>query len=145
MFNIIHFIIITACMVKSVIIIFNIVLYYTFHVDGVNSFVLVTFIGSSKRVHCQFLRSLPRDSVKQCTANVSYGSNCDQFLGMYTNMSNSNFVITPPLELIDSVLEYCLSVAAIHNNDTVIVEGTINLFNTGKTINYYYYYYTTKI
>lgn len=104
--------------------------------DGVNTIVNVTFIASTKRFLCQFLRSLPADSVQQCTVNVTYGSNCDQHLGMYLNMSNSNFVLSPPLEVIDSVTEYCISVAATSNNapEPVIVEGILNLLITGNNI-----------
>ena len=100
-----------------------------------NTFVNVTFIASTKRFHCQFLRSSPANSIQQCTVNVTYGSNCDKPLGMYTNMSSSNFVPTPPLDFIDSASEYCISVAATSDNGIVIVEGILNLFNTGN--NYY--------
>lgn len=100
-----------------------------------NTFVNVTFIASTKRFHCQFLRSSPVNSVQQCTVNVTYGSNCDKNLGTYRNTNNSNFVLTPPLDFIDSVSEYCFSVAATSNNEIVILEGILNLINTGN--NYY--------
>lgn len=95
-----------------------------------NTFVNVTFITSNKIFHCLFLRSLPVNSVQQCAVNVTYGSNCNQHLGTYRNTNNSKFVVTPPLDFIDSVSEYCLSVAATSNNETVIVKGILNLINT---------------
>ena len=103
-----------------------------------NIFVDVTFIATSRRIHCQFLDlQFSADSVKQCTASVTYGSNCDQYLGTYSNMSNGKFVPTPPLDFIDSVSEYCISVTATSDNGTFILEGTLNLISSGNN-NYYY-------
>ena len=91
---------------------------------------------SSNSVLCHFLRASTTD--KQCIANVTYGDNCDQFLGTYTGVGTSDIITTSPLEFINGVSEYCLYVIAITNNNIIVVEDLrINLLTIGRGMSNY--------
>ena len=73
--------------------------------------------------------NLPSDDLKQCTANVTYGTNCDQqFSNLYTNKSTDEFATTIPLELTSNITEYCYLVVASSGNITAAVRGRISIF-----------------
>ena len=67
------------------------------------------------------------ESSKQCIANITYGTHCDQLVDIYRGEGTDNSVMTSPLDFINGVSEYCLLVTAVNGNVTVIVEGTITL------------------
>lgn len=74
--------------------------------------------------------NLPNDVLKQCTANITHGTNCDQQFSdfsVYTNRSTGEFVTTPPIELIDDVTEYCYLVVASSGNITAAVRGRMSI------------------
>lgn len=91
--------------------------------DRDNRYVTVTFDPITKRVQCLFHNG--NRLSKLCTVNVSYGVDCDQELGTYPNSSFNNFVVTPQIEFVNGIFEYCLLVTAISGNTTVKVEGRV--------------------
>ena len=97
---------------------------------GKNTFVSVTFNTTTNIFLCHFLKTSNTDSYKQCNINVSYGASCDQHVGTYTGSGTAMVIAPPPLDFdfIDGVSEYCLSVNATSDNETVIVEEILNLF-----------------
>ena len=68
--------------------------------------------------------------MKQCIANITFGSKCDQHLGMYSGMGTGNKVRTSPVGRAPGVDEYCFVVNATSRNITVLVQG--NLRNSGN-------------
>ena len=76
--------------------------------------------------------SQPRDGTKECIVNVTYGSNCGQKLDVYTGVGANTSVTTSPLDLLGNVANYCFTVTARNNDETVIVEGTLNIPNNGN-------------
>ena len=92
--------------------------------DGINRYVNITFDSTTKRVMCLFLNEIS-NSIKYCNATVRYGEECDQQVGMYSNTSNSNSVLTPQIEFINDVSKYCLFAIAVSDNITIAVEGMI--------------------
>ena len=101
-------------------------------IDGINKFVRVSFDSATNRLRCIF-SSLPNDVLKQCTANITYGINCDQqFSDLYSNESTGEFVTIPPLELMSDVTEYCFIVTASSNNLTATVRGIFFAIDTTK-------------
>lgn len=74
---------------------------------------------------------------KQCTANVTYGANCDQHLGTFRGSGTGDSVATLPLELIDSVTEYCYLVTTSSGAVTVNIDGTLNVLTTSTSGNHY--------
>ena len=92
----------------------------------------MAFDLSTKRIFCQFLSELQRESEKQCIANVTYGANCDQHEGIYPASGVGDSVTTPPLMFTDSVSEHCVFVTAISGNTIVIVEQKLSLIDTGN-------------
>ena len=101
-----------------------------------NTFVRVTFNASTRTVLCNFSKTSPSDSHKQCIVNVTYGAECDQPIGTYpgTGTGSSNLITSPPFELVSGVSEYCISVNAASDKETVIVEERLNIFQTGNNI-----------
>lgn len=67
--------------------------------------------------------NLLSDDLKHCTANITYGTNCDQQLGSYSNTSTGDYVTTPSLELMSDITEYCYLVVASSGNTTAAVRG----------------------
>ena len=96
------------------------------HADGVNSIVDVNFNSEMKTIICAFLNQ-PMNITKECFVNITYGPNCGQILGSYTNEGTEDSVSTHELPLIEGVSEYCFTVTARSNNVTVSVEGTLDL------------------
>lgn len=92
---------------------------------GINNFVEVAFDSSTQSINCLFLTDSPNE--KYCTVNVTYGSKCDQPVGVYPGKGTSNSVDTPQIPLNDDASEYCLFVNATDNNMTVIVEERLNI------------------
>ena len=86
----------------------------------------VNFNSEVKSIICVFLNQ-PRGTIKECSANISYGTNCGQWLGLYTNEDTGDSVSIPELPLIEGVSKYCFTVTARSGNVTVNVEGTLNL------------------
>ena len=73
---------------------------------------------------CTFLNQ-PPNIAKQCSANITYGEDCDRFLGIFNGMGTGDTVTTQPLEAVPGVAEYCFLVTAETNNVTVLVDGTL--------------------
>ena len=92
-------------------------------VDGVNRFVDVNF-DHKKIVTCVFLNQ-QLDNIKECSVNITHGAKCDQYLGVYNaSDSGTNVSIVLPSQLFSrDASDYCLTVTAIWQNSTVIVEG----------------------
>ena len=105
-----------------------------YNVGGVNPLVSVTFNASTRTVVCNFSKTLASDSHKQCIVNLTYGAECDQLLGTYTGIGSNNLITSSPLGFMSDVSEYCISVNATRDNETVIVEERINFFQTGNNI-----------
>lgn len=72
--------------------------------------------------------------VKQCTANITYGADCDQNIGIFRGMGTGDSVVTTSLVLIDGVTEYCYVVNTSSGTVTVFIEGTfqIGVINFGR-------------
>ena len=86
-----------------------------------------------RTITCAFLkRSLDNVIFKECIANVTYGTNCDQKLNVHSGGGTGYSVTTSPLDLTGNIAKYCFTVTARSNDETVIVEGTLNLLNNGK-------------
>ena len=98
--------------------------------DGINNFVEVNFEPTTKHLYCTFPNE-PLDSVKQCNANITYGANCDQQLGVYSTMDTGVSVAITSVVLVD-INEYCVSVTASSSNKTVIVEGRLIVVKFGN-------------
>lgn len=72
---------------------------------------------------CMFLEPFKNGQLS-CIANISYGDNCQQFLGMFTGQLNE-FEDTSAivLELEDDIIDYCYNVIASNNSLSIYVEG----------------------
>ena len=101
-----------------------IILLHNTHADGINNHVNVNFDLNQKSIICTFLNQ-PPNIVKQCSANITYGEDCDRFLGVFSGMGTGDTVATQPLESVPGVVEYCFLVTARTNNVTVLVDGTL--------------------
>ena len=97
--------------------------------DGTNSFVDVSFILSARSITCTFMNQ-QQGINNLCSVNVTYGTNCEQILGVYSSTGPSNPLPTPPFELLGSVVEYCFTVTASSGNKSVVVEGNLNLLTS---------------
>ena len=84
----------------------------------------MNFDRNQRSIICTFLNQ-PRNIEKQCSANITYGEDCDRFLGIFAGMGTGDNVTTHPLETISGVTEYCFLVTAETNNVTVLVDGTL--------------------
>ena len=100
---------------------------------GTNKLVDVNFVSTLRNIECTFLNK-PLDSVATCSANLTYGANCDVPLGVYSSSGPTNFLRTPVINFINDVSEYCYSINASSASETVIIEGTLNVINLGKGI-----------
>ena len=81
-----------------------------------------------KSVVCTFLNQPPGPNiVKRCSANITYGKDCNRFLSVLNGMGTGDTVATQPLETVPGVIEYCFLVIAEANNVTVLVNGTLKL------------------
>ena len=85
----------------------------------------MNFDTETRRVLCSFLNETLINISRQCIATISYGANCDLGVTVYQNTSNSVSVLTPPIEFMDEVSEYCLCVKAISNTVSLSVEGAL--------------------
>ena len=70
--------------------------------------------------------------MKQCIANISYGSSCNQQLGVYIGMGAGDKVKTLPIGRSTGVDEYCFVINATSRNATVLVQG--DLQTLGKIV-----------
>ena len=92
---------------------------------GTNNFVRVNYNSETNSFNCTFI-NLPSNDLKQCTANITYGTNCDQQLsGAYTDTSTGDYVTIPQLELINGVTGYCFTVVASSGDLTAAIRGRI--------------------
>ena len=82
----------------------------------------VTFDPTTRQVLCLFLNPISTNISRECKAILTYGPNCDQEIGVYSNSSTSVSVTTPQLDFTDEVFEYCLFVTAVDDTITVTVE-----------------------
>ena len=98
----------------------------------------VNFDLTNKRILCTFINQ-PSAIIKQCSANVTFGENCDQLLNVYEGEGTGDIVSTSQLETVPGVTEYCFVVTANISNITVMVQG--NLVNLG--MQYFIYYIAT--
>ena len=76
---------------------------------------------------CRFLNQMK--GIKSCSFNITYGENCETPLGVYssTGPTDSVSLSTPSVEFIDNEAEYCFMLTATSGNNTVGVEGSLNL------------------
>ena len=84
----------------------------------------MNFDPNQRSIICTFLNQR-FDIIKQCNANITYGENCEIFLGIYSGMGTGDSVETQQLEAMPGVVKYCFLVTAISNNVTVLVDGTL--------------------
>lgn len=103
-----------------------------YSIDGKNAFVDVRFDAAMRSFSCDFLNQSILMGRKVCIANITYGENCDQHLGIYSDTSIGSSVTTPTIEFISGESFYCISVSASNSNRTVIVEGNLDLLNIGN-------------
>ena len=96
-------------------------------IGHVNSFVEVSFVPTMRTILCSFLNQSTSINTKQCIANITYGTNCDQHLVTYSAVGVGSSMTTPPIEFISEVPFYCILVSASNGVDTVIVEGNLDL------------------
>ena len=99
--------------------------------DGINNLVMVEFRSIDRSITCTFINQQP-NTMKQCIANIMYGSNCDQQLGVYTGMGTGDKVRTLPIGRALGVDEYCFIVNATSRNITVLVQGNLQNLGTLK-------------
>ena len=90
------------------------------------------FDTETRRVLCSFLNETLTSVSRQCIATISFGVNCELGVKVYQNISNSISVLTPPIEFMDKVSEYCLSVKAISDTVSLSVDGTLSLVDIGR-------------
>ena len=102
-------------------------LMYHNDIGGINNFIDVNFDHAERTITCTF-HNQP-SGVKQCTASIHYGDDCNFFLDVYMGSSTSNFVITAPLAIIKNITEYCYNVTATIQGLSIVtvVEGKFNL------------------
>ena len=74
--------------------------------------------------------------MKRCSANITYGEDCDRFLSVLSGMGTEDTVATQPLEAVPGVIDYCFLVTAEANNVTVFVNGALKL-GTCMTLCYF--------
>ena len=102
---------------------------YTY-AEGINNLVNVNFDLNQRSITCTFLNQ-PLNIMKQCSANITYGEDCDRFLNTFSGMGTGDKVTTQPLDAVPGVVEYCFLVTAETNNVTVLVDGTLlNIIGT---------------
>ena len=94
----------------------------------------MNFDPTIRSIKCSFLNQ-PQGTVKYCNVSVAYGDNCDQQLGKYSSVGRGDSLTTQSLmlEAADGVNEFCFCVTASSDGKTVIVEGTLDVLNFGKT------------
>ena len=103
-------------------------------VAGTNNLVNVNFISNARSIECTFLNK-PQDSVKMCSANLTYGASCDISLGNYSSTGPTNRLSTPTINFLNEISDYCFTITASSGSETVIIEGTLNvIINLGKNI-----------
>ena len=102
-------------------------------IAGTNKFVDVNFISSLRSIECTFLDN-PLDGVTTCSANLTYGANCDIPLGVYSSSGPTNLLRTTAINFISDISDYCFTINASSASETVIIEGTLNVINLGKGI-----------
>ena len=90
-----------------------------------NRYTSITFDPATMSVLCLFSSGTPIKSIKHCNVTVAYGANCDQQIRVYSNSSINNLVLTPQIEFVNDIHEYCLFVNASSNNTTITVEGML--------------------
>lgn len=66
---------------------------------------------------------------------ISHGANCKDSLGIYSGMGIGNSVSTDKL-MLEMVVnnEFCFSVTASSDNNTVIVDGNLHVLTAGIAI-----------
>ena len=75
--------------------------------------------------------------LKYCTANISYGFNCNEVLGIYRGSSNTSSVKTVMIATIGDVTEYCYNVTTnVQNMTMVVVEGILTLNGGGMHLSH---------
>ena len=89
----------------------------------------MSFSRDDQSIICSF-RNQPTASLKNCSANITYGENCDRLLSVYSAASTGNIITTPPLETRADVTDYCYVVTATSSNVTVMVEGILTDIGT---------------
>ena len=99
------------------------------HIEGINNLVDVNFDPNQRIITCTFLNQ-PFDILKHCSANITYGDNCERFLNIFSGTSTGNTVATQQLEAVPGVVDYCFLATAKSNNVTVLVDGTLQNLGT---------------
>ena len=116
---------------------------HTTHTDGINNLVNVNFDLNQGSIICTFLNQQP-NVMKRCSANITYGEDCDRFLNILSGMGTGDTVATQQLEGVPGVDEYCFLVTAESNNVTVLVDGTLLSISRGKLNVQIRLYYSTS-
>lgn len=80
------------------------------------------FDFTTKSIICTFCNQ--PSGIKHCTANITYGADCDQHIGIFRGMGTGVSVATSPLVLIGDITEYCFVVNTSSGAVTVFIEGT---------------------
>ena len=96
-----------------------------------NTLVDVTFIPNTRSIMCTFMNQ-PQDVVKQCSISITYGTLCDQVLGVYRSAGPSDILPSPSIEFLNDVAEYCFTVNASSGNLTIVIEGNLNLITSSE-------------
>ena len=81
-------------------------------------------------ITCTFLNQ-PPNILKHCSANITYGPNCDILLDTFSGTDTGDTVATERLKALPEVVEYCYLITAISNNITVLVNGTLQILMSG--------------
>ena len=98
------------------------------HAEGLNNLVNVSFDPDQRRIICTFLNQ-PSDIEKQCSANITYGTNCDRFVNNFKGVGTGDTVATEQLEVVSGVVDYCFLVTAKSSDVTLLVEGNLQYNN----------------
>jgi hypothetical protein len=112
---------------------------YISFIGGINTFVEVGFNSITKTITCFFPNQSMLGDSKQCIANVTYGPNCDQHLGVYRAEGEGSSVTTRTIDFKDEVSSYCFVVTASSSTATVTVEGNLDLVNLNIRMFFKYY------
>ena len=91
----------------------------------------MNFISSLRSIECNFLDN-PLAGVTTCSANLTYGVNCDVPLGVYSSSGPTNLLRTTAITFINDISDYCFTINASTASETVIIEGTLNVINLGR-------------
>ena len=102
---------------------------------GENSFVSVEFDPAMNSIICIYSNQ-SLETLKYCNVTITHGPDCDEVLHTYNSTSKSRMIITPKIETVPGVSEYCYSICASRDGGKIVIEGNLNLnlIVNGKSI-----------